>query len=100
MALPKVIELMEVCPRDGWQNYPIHISKENKIKYIKKMIDYGAKRIDVTSFVNPKYVPQMDDSAEVVAGTLEYAKNIVVFLMDSLSILRALKMPSRQALRM
>ena len=53
MALPKVIELMEVCPRDGWQNYPIHISKENKIKYIKKMIDYGAKRIDVTSFVNP-----------------------------------------------
>lgn len=74
MALPKVIELMEVCPRDGWQNYPIHISKENKIKYIKKMIDYGAKRIDVTSFVNPKYVPQMDDSAEVVAGTLEYAK--------------------------
>lgn len=74
MTLPKAIELMEVCPRDGWQNHPIHISRDKKIKYIKKMIDYGAKRIDVTSFVNPKYVPQMDDSAEVVAGTMDYAK--------------------------
>ncbi|MFC2662173.1 MAG: hydroxymethylglutaryl-CoA lyase [Eubacterium sp.] len=73
MALPKSVEIMEVCPRDGWQNHKVMIPTETKIKYIKKMMDYGAKRMDVTSFVHPKYVPQMADAADVVAGVKDYA---------------------------
>ncbi|MBQ6622641.1 MAG: hydroxymethylglutaryl-CoA lyase [Mogibacterium sp.] len=74
MSFPKKVDILEACPRDGWQNHPVQIPTETKIKYIKKMIDYGAKRMDLTSFVSPKYVPQMADAAAVVAGVSDYAK--------------------------
>lgn len=73
MKLPERVEIMEVCPRDGWQNHKVLIPTETKIKYIKKMIDCGARKMDVTSFVNPKAVPQMADAFEVVAGVRAYA---------------------------
>lgn len=60
MSLPKRIEITEVGPRDGWQNHKaMIIPTEVKAKYVKKMIDAGADKIEVTSFVNPKAVPQM-----------------------------------------
>lgn len=73
MKLPEYVKVTEVCPRDGWQNHKVDIPTETKIKYIKKMIDYGAKKIEVTSFVNPKAVPQMRDAAQVYAGVKDYA---------------------------
>lgn len=73
-SLPKQIEVMEVCPRDGWQNHKTIIPTETKIKYIKAMIDCGARSMDVTSFVSPKAVPQMADAAEVVNGVMDYAR--------------------------
>ena len=72
MSLPKKVLISEVCPRDGWQNHPVHIPAEIKIKYIKKMVDYGARKIEVTSFVSPKYVPQMGDAKEVFQGVQSY----------------------------
>ncbi len=72
MALPKKVIITEVCPRDGWQNHPVQIPTETKISYIKKMVECGAKKIEVTSFVNPKYVPQMGDAAEVFAGLKDF----------------------------
>lgn len=73
MKLPERVEIMEVCPRDGWQNHKVLIPTETKIKYIKEMIDCGARSMDVTSFVSPKAVPQMADAFDVVAGVREYA---------------------------
>ncbi len=70
--LPEKVSVCEVCPRDGWQNHPVIIPAETKIKYIKKMVDCGARKFDVTSFVNPKYVPQMADAKEVYAGVKDY----------------------------
>lgn len=72
--LPKRVAIQEVGPRDGWQNHPVPIPTEVKIKYIKKMIDYGVRRMEVTSFVNPKYVPQMGDAKEVFQGIRDYAQ--------------------------
>lgn len=72
MNLPKKAELCEVCPRDGWQNHPVPIPAEVKIKYIKRMVECGVKKIEVTSFVNPKYVPQMGDAKEVAQAVLPY----------------------------
>ena len=72
MSIPKKVTVAEVCPRDGWQNHPVQIPTEKKIEYIKKMVDYGAKKIEITSFVNPKYVPQMGDNKDVYAGVKEY----------------------------
>lgn len=62
MSLPKKVLISEVAPRDGWQNHPVPIPTELKIKYIEKMVDCGARKMEITSFVNPKYVPQMGDA--------------------------------------
>ena len=72
MALPKKVLVSEVGPRDGWQNHPVQIPTDTKIKYIQKMVDCGARKMEITSFVNPKYVPQMGDAKEVFQGVHPY----------------------------
>jgi hydroxymethylglutaryl-CoA lyase len=63
-----VIEFVEVGPRDGLQNEKAMISTADKLGLINRAIDAGARRIEVTSFVNPKKVPQMADADAVCAG--------------------------------
>lgn len=65
------IELVEVGPRDGLQNEKELIATADKIELIRKMIAAGSRRIEVTSFVNPRKVPQMADAEEVCAGLPE-----------------------------
>ncbi|MDB5364686.1 MAG: pyruvate carboxyltransferase [Rhodospirillales bacterium] len=62
------IQLVEVGARDGLQNEKVAVSTEAKLAFINRMIDAGIKRLEATSFVNPKLVPQMADAAEVMAG--------------------------------
>jgi hydroxymethylglutaryl-CoA lyase len=62
------VEIVEVGPRDGLQNEPEHFSAEQKIEYVTQMVAAGLRRIEVTSFVNPKLVPQMADAEEVLQG--------------------------------
>lgn len=66
--MAKSVTLVEVGPRDGIQAEPTILSTEDKIEFITRSIDAGTKRIEVTSFVNPKRVPQMADAVEVLAG--------------------------------
>ena len=61
------VELVEVGPRDGLQNEATIISTADKLALIRRAIDYGARRIEVTSFVNPKKVPQLADAEDLVA---------------------------------
>lgn len=68
MIIPKHIEFVEVGPRDGLQNEAVLVSTEDKIALINRAIDAGARRIEVTSFVNPNRVPQMADAEQVCAG--------------------------------
>lgn len=68
MTIPPSIEFVEVGPRDGLQNEQRLIDTSSKIELINRAIDAGARRIEVTSFVNPKRVPQMADAEEVCAG--------------------------------
>lgn len=74
MDLSRKIEIVEVAPRDGWQNHKQIIPVKTKIELIKKMIDCGPSAIEVASFVNPKVVPQMAGATEVVQGVKDYAK--------------------------
>ena len=67
MAVPS-IAFVEVGPRDGLQNERETIATGDKIKLIERAIAAGAKRIEVTSFVNPKRVPQMADAEAVCAA--------------------------------
>lgn len=62
------IEIVEVSARDGIQNESVILSTDDKIALIEKSIAAGVRRMEVTSFVNPKRVPQMADAADVVAG--------------------------------
>lgn len=65
---PDSIELVEVGPRDGLQNEPDIISTDTKLALINRMIGYGARRLEVASFVHPQRVPQMADAEAVIAG--------------------------------
>ena len=62
------VEIVEVGPRDGLQNEANPISVADKIQLIDMLSPLGFRRIEVASFVSPKWVPQMAGSAEVLAG--------------------------------
>ena len=62
------IEIFEVGPRDGLQPEPVFVETEKKIKLVNLLTEAGCKKIEVTSFVNPKWVPQMRDAREVIQG--------------------------------
>lgn len=64
----KSIEIVEVAPRDGLQNEKALISTDDKVGLVDRAIAAGARRIEVTSFVNPKAVPQMADAEAVCAA--------------------------------
>jgi hydroxymethylglutaryl-CoA lyase len=59
------INIVEVGPRDGWQNLKQMLSFEEKTSIIDKLIDSGVKELEVTSFVSPKAIPQMADAAQL-----------------------------------
>lgn len=60
--------MVEVGPRDGLQNEKVSFSTEQKLAFIDRALDAGVRRIEATSFVNPKLVPQMADADQVAAG--------------------------------
>jgi hydroxymethylglutaryl-CoA lyase len=67
MSKPK-LELVEVSPRDGLQNEPEILGTETKLALIERILSAGFRRLEATSFVNPKKVPQMADAEAVFAG--------------------------------
>src|SRR5579859_5377549 len=66
MAIPKIVRIVEVGPRDGLQNEKQIVSTETKIEFIRRLADTGLKTIEATAFVSPKWVPQMADHADVL----------------------------------
>ena len=68
MRLPAKVKLVEVGPRDGLQNEKQTVPAETKIELVHRLQDAGLREIEVTSFVSPKWVPQMADNAQVMAG--------------------------------
>lgn len=66
MDLPKAVTIVEVGPRDGLQNEGHFVPTEQKIELIERLSETGIKRIEITSFVHPKAIPQLQDSEEVV----------------------------------
>lgn len=61
------IQILETAPRDGLQNEKTILSTSDKIKLVERAVAAGARRVEVTSFVNPSRVPQMADADEVMA---------------------------------
>ena len=68
MPIPSRVQLIDVGPRDGLQNEKQAVPAAVKIELVHRLQAAGLKAIEVTSFVSPKWVPQMADNAEVMAG--------------------------------
>ena len=68
LNLPRRVKLIDVGPRDGLQNEKQPVPAAIKIELVQRLQAAGLKEIEVTSFVSPKWVPQMADNAEVMSG--------------------------------
>ena len=68
MSLPEFVKLVEVGPRDGLQNEKLPVPAAVKVELVHRLQDAGLREIEVTSFVSPKWVPQMSDNAQVMSG--------------------------------
>ena len=68
MNLPSKVKIVDVGPRDGLQNEKAMVPAAVKIELVHRLQAAGLREIEVTSFVSPKWVPQMADNAEVMAG--------------------------------
>jgi hydroxymethylglutaryl-CoA lyase len=68
MPLPSQVKIVEVGPRDGLQNEKKQVSTAAKIELIESLAEAGCRFIEAGSFVSPTWVPQMADSAAVLAG--------------------------------
>lgn len=64
----KSVEIVEVGPRDGLQSEPGVMPTATKVEFIERLVESGLRRLEVTSFVNPKKVPQMADAEQVLGG--------------------------------
>lgn len=65
--LPAKVKIVEVGPRDGLQNEAQQVATADKVALIKAMADAGLANIEVTSFVSPKWIPQLADASEVAS---------------------------------
>jgi hydroxymethylglutaryl-CoA lyase len=68
MSIPSRVRLIDVGPRDGLQNEKTPVPASVKIELVHRLQQAGLKEIEVTSYVSPKWVPQMADNHEVMAG--------------------------------
>lgn len=68
MKLPERVTIYEVGPRDGLQNEARQVPTPEKIRFIDALVEAGLHNIEITSFVSPKWIPQLADAAEVARG--------------------------------
>lgn len=75
------INIVEVGPRDGFQNIVEYITVQEKMKIIDGLIEAGIRSLQVTSFVSPKAIPQMQDSKEVAEQCLKKYPDLDIFAL-------------------
>jgi len=91
------VKLIE-CPRDVWQGLEQFIPTEEKVAYLRRLLDAGFRHIDAVSFVSPKHVKQMADSEAVMdslqeSGALKTAPEIIGIVVNEKGMERALACP-------
>jgi hydroxymethylglutaryl-CoA lyase len=70
LLLPQEVTIMDVSPRDGLQSEPVFVPTEKKVALIEALVNAGVQRIELTSFVSPKWVPQMADAEAVLQAVV------------------------------
>jgi len=91
-ALPSRVTLVDVGPRDGLQNEKQPVAAAHKIELVHRLQAAGLREIEVTSFVSPKWVPQMADAEQVVEGIRTRPGTVYTGIyLNSQGMVRALK---------
>ena len=75
-GLAEFVEICEVGPRDGLQNEKRIVSVDDKVRFIELLVGAGFREIEATSFVSPKWVPQLADAEEVLARVPRSANTV------------------------
>ena len=89
--IPDHVTLVEVGPRDGLQNEPLPVATAHKIGLVGRLVAAGLREIEVTSYVSPKWVPQMADNAQVMAAiTRQPGLRLAVLVPNMLGLQAAL----------
>jgi len=79
--MSKKVQLVEIGPRDGFQNVKEYIPVEFKLEIIDGLVKAGMKKIQCTSFVSPKHIPQMKDAPEVVQTVMSRYQDVQFFAL-------------------
>jgi hydroxymethylglutaryl-CoA lyase len=93
--LPERVTIYEVGPRDGLQNEKGLVPLEAKTDFIRRLLAAGLPVVEATSFVHPKWVPQLADAAELVAGLGEVGRDLPVLVPNERGLDRALELGCR-----
>lgn len=89
---PDSVEIVDVCARDGLQNDKVMVSTADKLDLIRRLAGAGLRRIEATSFVNPKRVPQMADADAVLKGLAGMRDlSVSALVLNEKGFLRALE---------
>ena len=98
-GLPERVTIYEVGPRDGLQNESAVVPVQTKAAFVKRLVDAGLPVVEATSFVHPKWVPQLADAAELldllVADLGDTAREMPVLVPNERGLDRALEKGSR-----
>ncbi len=84
------IDIVEVGPRDGLQNDPADLSVGQKLEFINRLIDCGVRRMEAGSFVSPRAVPKMADSAAVFQGLKRGSTRYIALALNEKGMRRAI----------
>ncbi len=84
MNLPKRVTIVDVSPRDGLQSESVLVPTAKKLALIEALIACGIPKIEVTSFVSPKWVPQMADAEQVLTGVNHHTETRFQVLVPNL----------------
>lgn len=77
-SLPKKVTIIEVGPRDGLQNEKNVVPTDVKLLFIEQLLKAGVEEMELSSFVSPKWVPQMSDAKEIVTNVKKVGRQFVL----------------------
>ncbi|PUA82991.1 hydroxymethylglutaryl-CoA lyase [Nocardioides currus] len=90
--MPTKVTIYEVGPRDGLQNEKGVISTEVKVEFIQRLVAAGLPVVEATSFVHPRWVPQLADAADVMTALGESGRGLPVLVPNERGLDRALEL--------
>lgn len=91
MNLPGEINIVEIGPRDGLQNEPVFLDTDKKIKLIHQLVESGFKELEATSFVHPKWIPNLADAEQVMEGVRDLPATLFALVPNERGYERAVQ---------